>query len=75
MTRYTVALVPGDEGFSASVPAIPGCVTQGRTRDETIAHDQEAMGGWMIAESKQGRGPLEETPSVVSAGVEEVELP
>ena len=30
-------------GFVAIVPALPGCVTQGDTRDEALANVREAM--------------------------------
>ncbi len=32
-----------DEVFVAEVPALPGCVTQGSTREEAIANAQEAI--------------------------------
>ncbi len=41
--RYTVILEKGaDGGYVAMVPALPGCVTQGETRDEVIANIHEA---------------------------------
>ena len=41
--RYTVILEQeSDGGFVASVPALPGCVSQGDTRDEAIANIREA---------------------------------
>jgi len=42
--RYTVVL--GDEaegGYSVSVPALPGCHSQGDTRDEALANIREAI--------------------------------
>ena len=42
--RYTVILEKGaDGGYVAMVPALPGCVTQGETRDEVIANIHEAV--------------------------------
>jgi predicted RNase H-like HicB family nuclease len=68
--RYTVILVPDDEGrISAAVPAMPGCVSQGRSRDEALANIREAIIGWIETEAEQGRGPLDETPAVIAAGV------
>ena len=32
-------------GFSAEVPAIPGCASQGETMDELLANIQEAIEG------------------------------
>lgn len=41
---YTVILEQeSDGGFVAIVPALPGCVTQGDTRDEALANVREAM--------------------------------
>jgi len=37
-------------GFWAEVPALPGCVSQGETLDETIANVREAIAGWLDAE-------------------------
>jgi predicted RNase H-like HicB family nuclease len=41
--RYTVILErEPDGGYVASVPALPGCVSQGDTRDEALANIKEA---------------------------------
>lgn len=37
-------------GFWAEVPALPGCVSQGETLDETIANIREAITGWLDAD-------------------------
>jgi predicted RNase H-like HicB family nuclease len=42
--RYTVVLEKESAGgFVATVPALPGCVSQGETREETLANIQEAI--------------------------------
>src|SRR5205814_8812687 len=72
MARYTVILVPDDEGWiSATVPAMPGCVSQGHTRGEALARVREAIEGWMAVEAGQGRAPLTESPEVVLKGLDE----
>ena len=44
MLKYTVILVPQEEGgYSAEVPALPGCCTQGETREEAISMAKEAI--------------------------------
>lgn len=44
MLRYTVILEQEpDGGFVASVPALPGCVSQGDNRDETLRNIREAV--------------------------------
>ncbi len=41
--RYTVILEQeADGGYVATVPALPGCVSQGDTRDEVIRNIREA---------------------------------
>lgn len=42
--RYTVVLEQEqDGGYVVSVPALPGCVSQGDTRQEAIANIREAI--------------------------------
>jgi predicted RNase H-like HicB family nuclease len=42
--RYTVVLEREDDGgYVASVPALPGCVSQGDTRTEALKNIQEAI--------------------------------
>ncbi len=33
--------------FVAEVPALPGCLSQGKTHDEAIANVKEAVEGWL----------------------------
>lgn len=33
--------------FVAEVPALPGCLSQGKTHDEAIANVKEAIEGWL----------------------------
>jgi len=41
--RYTVVLErEADGGYAATVPALPGCVSQGDTRDEVTRNIREA---------------------------------
>ena len=35
--RYKIALHKSEEGYSVSVPGLPGCWSQGDTEDEAIA--------------------------------------
>jgi predicted RNase H-like HicB family nuclease len=42
--RYTVVLEKeSDGGYVISVPALPGCVSQGDSRDEALANIREAI--------------------------------
>ena len=43
MTRR-VLLYPGEDGYVvAEVPSLPGCISQGQTRDEALANIREAI--------------------------------
>ncbi|MBF0554797.1 MAG: type II toxin-antitoxin system HicB family antitoxin [Nitrospirae bacterium] len=40
-----VIIYPGDDGYWISeCPSLPGCVTQGKTKEEVIANVKEAIG-------------------------------
>ena len=41
--RYKIALQRSDEGYSASVPGLPGCWSEGATEDEAIANIETAI--------------------------------
>jgi predicted RNase H-like HicB family nuclease len=42
--RLRVILEPSDEGgYTAIVPALPGCISEGETRDEALRNIQEAI--------------------------------
>jgi len=39
--------------YVAQVPAMPGCLSQGRTKKEALANVKEAIAGWLeVMESK-----------------------
>jgi predicted RNase H-like HicB family nuclease len=40
---------PEAGGYSASIPSLPGCHTQGETLDEVRANLREATEGWLAA--------------------------
>lgn len=46
--KYRVLVEPDEDGvFVAEVPALPGCVSQGATREEAIANVREAIEGYL----------------------------
>ena len=48
MKNYKVVLEEQEEGgFVAYVPTLPGCATQGETRDETMNNIKEAISVYM----------------------------
>ena len=40
---YKIAIHRTDEGVSVSVPALPGCWSEGATEDEAVANIQDAI--------------------------------
>ncbi len=56
---YTIELHAADpdegEGFWVSVPALPGCFTQGETYDEAVSRAQEAIECHLEALAKSGQ--------------------
>jgi predicted RNase H-like HicB family nuclease len=46
--RFNIMLRPGPEGgFTAIVPALPGCVTHGRTLEEARMMVKDAIAGYV----------------------------
>lgn len=42
-------------GFTASVPALPGCITYGETLDEALTMAKEAIEGYVSLLKEEGR--------------------
>ena len=43
VTRYKIALQRSEDGYSVSVPGLPGCWSQGDTEDDAIRNIREAI--------------------------------
>lgn len=41
--KYKVAIRKSDEGYSVSVPGLPGCWSQGATEEEALANIEQAI--------------------------------
>ena len=41
--KYKIALRESEEGFSVSVPGLPGCWSQGATEQEALQNIQDAI--------------------------------
>jgi predicted RNase H-like HicB family nuclease len=41
--KYKIALQHSDEGYSVSVPGLPGCWSQGKTEAEALSSVREAI--------------------------------
>ncbi len=45
-----VILYPGEDGYYVvEVPSLPGCVSQGNTKEEALANIKEAIQGYIAA--------------------------
>ncbi len=65
MAKYTIILEPNypEEGYTVRVPALPGCITYGRTREEALSRIKEAIEGFIEGLEKAGEPiPEEVTP-------------
>ena len=71
MRTFTVVLSPDPErgGYSVSCPAMPGALSQGETREETLRNIQEAMELWLEVATEHGEAPLDESPELVASEV------
>ncbi|MDR7523359.1 MAG: type II toxin-antitoxin system HicB family antitoxin [Armatimonadota bacterium] len=50
-----VVLYPGEDGYwVAECPSLPGCVSQGRTKEEAIANVREAIQAYVGALEDDG---------------------
>ena len=47
--KYMIALHHDEEGFSVSVPGLPGCWSQGATEAEVLANIREAIREYLAA--------------------------
>ncbi len=53
---YRTALHESEEGFSVSVPGLPGCWSQGSTEAEAIENIKEAIRDYLAVVEEQLRG-------------------
>ncbi|MUG98005.1 type II toxin-antitoxin system HicB family antitoxin [Scytonema sp. UIC 10036] len=59
--KYKVALYRSEEGFSISVPALPGCWSEGDTEEEALANIQDAIREYLAAlEDRLHEGEIRE---------------
>jgi len=56
LVKYKIALRKSDEGFSVSVPGLPGCWSQGLTEEEALENIQDAIREYLAVVAEQLRG-------------------
>ena len=50
-----VIIYPGEDGYwVAECPGLPGCISQGKTRQDAIANIKEAIEGYILSLEEDG---------------------
>ena len=52
--QYRIRLIQSEEGWAVSCPSLPGCHSQGATRDEAIENIKIAVREWLEVEAEEG---------------------
>jgi antitoxin HicB len=67
--KFRVLITQDEDGvFVAECPSLPGCISQGATRDEALANIKDAISGYLASLAKHGE-PL---PSAIEEETVEV---
>lgn len=56
--KYKIALQRSEEGFSVSVPGLPGCWSQGRTEAEAITSITSAIREYLVVRDELLQGKV-----------------
>jgi predicted RNase H-like HicB family nuclease len=56
MMKYKVVLKYSEDGYSASVPGLPGCWSQGATEEEAIENIRDAIHEYLMAINDLSQG-------------------
>lgn len=68
--KYTVIFEPAEEGgFVVSVPALPGCVTQGETFEDALKMAKDAIEGYLEVLKEEGAEIPQEKEEVIVSKV------
>ena len=61
-----VLLYPGEDGyFVVEVPSLPGCISQGKTREEALANIEEAISLYIEVLKERGESIPEDQVEVI----------
>ncbi|OIN94792.1 MAG: hypothetical protein COS37_07960 [Anaerolineae bacterium CG03_land_8_20_14_0_80_58_20] len=52
--RQVIVYSGEDEYFVAECPSLPGCISQGKTREEAVVNIKEAIQGYIAALEEDG---------------------
>ena len=56
--KYKIAVQETEEGFSVSVPGLPGCWSQGATEEEALENIQDAIQEYLAARDELLKGAV-----------------
>ena len=56
--RYKIALLETEDGFSVSVPGLPGCWSQGATEQEALENIQDAIQAYLATRAARLEGAV-----------------
>jgi predicted RNase H-like HicB family nuclease len=66
MTRQVI-LYPGEDGYIVvECPSLPGCISQGKTREEALENIKDAIEGYIQALQQDGLAVPDENLEVVT---------
>jgi len=63
--KYKVVMERSDEGYSVSVPGLPGCWSQGASETEAIASIRDAISEYLAVRDELLRGAVVREVEVV----------
>jgi predicted RNase H-like HicB family nuclease len=64
--QYRIRLIQSEAGWAASCPVLPGCHSQGDTREEAVENIKSAIQEWLQVEAEEsGVSKVEEEMVVV----------
>jgi predicted RNase H-like HicB family nuclease len=63
--EYRVRLLQSDEGWAASCSSLPGCHSQGLTREEALTNIKAAIREWLEVEAEESGVIAIEEASVI----------
>ena len=53
--KFRILVQPDEDGvFVAECPTLPGCISQGVTRQEALTNIQDAIGGYLASQGRFG---------------------
>ena len=71
LLRYRILITEDEDGeFVAECPSLPGCISQGSTREAAIENIQDAIKGYLESLKKHG----DPVPPSISEEIVEVNL-